>query len=144
MRLGQLAPDWHLDYGRQLVEQAQALWPERAAPLAQQWQRQLKAASLPTENLNGWHQGMMTLQQLSDRLSGLEKQKGKYMTISELKTVVYSAMLSFNQSIPAEEQLRILSQHSATESSTAAQAQLEMHLTQLTARYVQLKQDTAK
>lgn len=144
VRLGKLAPDWHVDYGRQLVEQAQALWPERAAPLAQQWQRQLNAASLPTENLNGWHQGMMTLQQLSDRLSGLEKQKGKYMTISELKTVVYSAMLSFNQSIPAEEQLRVLSQHSAAESSTAAQAQLEMHLTQLTARYAQLKQDTAK
>jgi type VI secretion system protein VasL len=32
------------------------------------------------------------------------------MTVSELKSVVFSAMQSFNQAIPAEEQLRALSQ----------------------------------
>jgi type VI secretion system protein VasL len=42
---------------------------------------------------------------LSHRLNGLDEQKGKYMTVSELKSVVFSAMQSFNQSIPAEEQL---------------------------------------
>lgn len=68
-----------------------------------QTQQQLSAASLPVENLNGWYQGMTTLQKLSNNLNGLDEQKGKYMTVSELKSVVFSAMQSFNQSIPAEE-----------------------------------------
>ncbi|CAI0888978.1 VasL domain-containing protein [Serratia ficaria] len=140
-RLSQLPPDWALDYGNQLIEQARMLWPEQAKPLAQQWLRQLNAASIPTENLNGWHQGMTKLQQLSDRLSGLDEQKGKYMTVSELKSVVFSTMQSFNQSIPAEEQLRALSENPAGEPlPAAAKAQLEMHLKQLIARYARLVQ----
>ncbi|WP_050863347.1 VasL domain-containing protein [Enterobacter kobei] len=141
-RLGTLPPGWNIDYSRQLLEQAQALWPEQTKHLVQQWQRQFNAASsIPTENLNGWHQGMTKLQQLSDRLNGLDEQKGKYMTVSELKSVVFSTMQSFNQSIPAEEQLRVLSQTSAGEPLPAAgRAQLEMHLKQLTTRYTGLVQ----
>ncbi|VEI20126.1 Uncharacterized protein conserved in bacteria [Serratia plymuthica] len=143
--LDKLPPDWNIAYSRQLVEQARALWPEQAKPLVQQWQRQLNAASMPTENLNGWHQGMTKLQQLSDRLSGLDEQKGKYMTVSELKSVVFSTMQSFNQSIPAEEQLRALSENPAGEPlPAAARAQLEMHLKQLTARYAEIKQNASK
>ncbi|MGL5424607.1 MAG: VasL domain-containing protein [Serratia fonticola] len=140
-RLDKLPPDWNIDYSRQLVEQAQVLWPEQAKPLMQQWQQQLNASALPTETLKGWHQGMMTLQQLSDRLNGLDEQKGKYMTVSELKSVVFSAMQSFNQSVPVEEQLRALSQNPAGEPlPVAARAQLEMHLKQLIARYTEIKQ----
>lgn len=140
-RLDKLPPGWNIAYSRQLLEQAQALWPEQAKPLVQQWQRQLNAASIPTENLNGWHQGMTKLQQLSDRLSGLDEQKGKYMTVSELKSVVFSTMQSFNQTIPAEEQLRALSGNPAGEPlPVAAKAQLEMHLKQLGGHYAALKQ----
>ncbi|WP_312759458.1 VasL domain-containing protein [Pantoea brenneri] len=139
-RLERLPPDWRIHYSGQLIEQAQALWPEQAKPLAQQWLRQLHAASIPAENLNGWHQGMTTLQHLSDRLNGLDQQKGKYMTVSELKSVVFSAMQSFSQSPPAEEQLRALSEHPAGEPlPAAASTQLEMHLKQLTAGYAELK-----
>lgn len=106
VRLGQLPPDWNIDYRRQLVEQAQSLWPEQAKPLAQQWLRQLNAASIPTENLNGWHQGMTKLQQLSNQLSGLDGHKGKYMTVSELKSSVFGMITSFQQTEPTEEQLR--------------------------------------
>lgn len=106
VRLGQLPPDWNIDYSRQLVEQAQSLWPEQAKPLAQQWLRQLNAASIPTENLNGWHQGMTKLQQLSNQLSGLDGHKGKYMTVSELKSSVFGMITSFQQAEPTEEQLR--------------------------------------
>jgi len=138
-RLDQLSPGWNIDYSRQLVEQAQALWPEQAKPLAQQWQQQRHAAALPAEQLNGWFQGMMSLQKLSDRLNGLDEQKGKYMTVSELKSVIFSTMQSFNQSIPVEEQLRALSQHPAGEPlPAAARSQLEMHLKQLTARYAEI------
>lgn len=139
--LERLSPDWTLTYSRQLLEQAQTLWPEQATPLQSQWQRQIKASALPTEKLNGWHQGMTTLQKLSDRLNGLDEQKGKYMTVSELKSVVFSTMQSFNQSIPVEEQLRVLAQYAAGEPlPEAARSQLEMHLKQLIARYTILVQ----
>lgn len=144
-RLDKLPPDWNIDFSRQLVEQAQMLSPEQAKPLAQKWQQQLNAMALPTEHLTDWYQGMTTLQKLSDRLNGLDEQKGKYMTVSELKSVIFSAMQSFNQSIPAEEQLRALSQNPAGELlPAAAKAQLEMHLKQLTARYAEIKQNAFK
>ena len=144
-RLDKLPPDWNIAWSRQLVEQAQSLWPEQTKSLAQQWLQQLNAASIPAENLNGWYQGMTTLQKLSDRLNGLDEQKGKYMTVSELKSVVFSAMQSFNKSVPAEEQLRALSQTPAGEPlSAAGRAQLEMHLKQLTARYAEIKQNASK
>lgn len=139
-RLDKLPPDWAIAYSRQLIEQAGSLWPEQAKPLALHWHQQLNAAALPTGRLHGWYQGMMTLQKLSDRLNGLDEQKGKYMTVSELKSVVFSTMQSFRQSIPAEEQLRALSQNPPGEPlPVAATAQLEMHLKQLTARYAEIK-----
>ncbi len=50
-------------------------------------------------------------------------------------------MQSFNQSIPVEEQLRVLSQYTAGEPlPEAARSQLEMHLKQLIARYTMLVQ----
>ncbi|HIE4239684.1 TPA: VasL domain-containing protein [Serratia marcescens] len=144
-RLDKLPPSWNIAYSRQLLDQAQSLWPEQTKPLVQQWQRQLNAAGIPTENLNGWHQGMTKLQQLSDRLSGLDEHKGKYMTVSELKSVVFSTMRSFNQSIPAEEQLRALSENPAgVPLPAAARSQLEMHLKQLAARYAEIKQNASE
>ncbi|MGL4200564.1 MAG: VasL domain-containing protein [Enterobacter roggenkampii] len=140
-RLDALPPDWNIAYSRQLVEQAQALWPEQAESMALQWQQQLNVSALPTENMEGWHQGMTKLKQLSDRLNQMDEQKGKYMTVSELKSVVFSAMQSFNQAIPAEEQLRVLAKSPAGQPlPVAASAQTEMHLKQLTARYSEIKQ----
>jgi type VI secretion system protein VasL len=46
-RLDKPSPDWNIVWSRQLLEQAQTLWPEQAKPLAQQWQQQLTAASMP-------------------------------------------------------------------------------------------------
>jgi len=140
-RLDKLPPDWNITYGRQLIEQAQALWPEQTQPLLRQWQLQLNASALPTENLEGWHRGMMQLKQLSDRLNGLDEQKGKYMTVSELKSVVFTATQFFNQAVPAEEQLRLLS-HSPEGQPLppAARSQMDMHLRQLIASYAAIKQ----
>lgn len=144
-RLDKLPPDWNITYAKKLTEQAQALWPEQAKPLVQQWQQQLNAVVLPVEQLNGWHQGMMMLQKLSDRLNGLDEQKGKYMTVSELKSVVFSTMQSFNKAVPAEEQLRVLSQYSVGEPlPTVARVQLEMNLKQLNARYAEIRQKASK
>lgn len=144
-RLDKLPPDWDIAYSRKLIEQVQVLWPEQIEPMAQKWQQRLNAAALPTEQLNGWHQGMMKLKQLSDRLNGLDEQKGKYMTVSELKSVVFSIRQSFNQSMPAEEQLRILSENPAGVPLPAAvRSQLEVHLKQLAARYAEIKQNASE
>lgn len=144
-RLDKLPPDWNITYSRKLTEQVQALWPEQAKPLIKQWRQKLNAAALPPEQLNGWYQGMITLQKLSNRLNGLDEQKGKYMTVSELKSVVFSAMQSFNTSIPAEEQLRALSQNPEREPlPAAARAQLEIHLKQLAAHYAEIKQNASE
>lgn len=143
-RLDELPADWNIDYSRMLIEQARVLWPEQATSMALHWQQQLNAAAIPTDRLNGWHEGMTTLQKLSDRLNGLDEKKGKYMTVSELKSVVFSSMQSFNRSIPAEEQLRELSANPAVlPLPVTARVQLEMHLKQLIARYAAIKQ-TAK
>lgn len=105
-RLNQLPLDWALNYSRQLVQQAQVLWPDQAKPLVQHWQQQLNAIVLPVESLNGWHQGMTKLQQLADKLNALDEKRGQYMTVSELKSAVFNMVTHFRQTIPAEEQLR--------------------------------------
>lgn len=143
-RLAQLKPDWAIRYGDSLVQQAQALWPEQAKPLAQQWQQQIAAQAMPEENLEGWHQGMAQLEQLANRLNALDEQKGKYITVSELKSTVFTTMQSFNRAVPAEEQLRQLAILPDEKPWPAAQkSQLEQHLRQLMVRYALLDRKTA-
>ena len=143
-RLDKLSPDWNISYSLQLLKQLQTLRPEEAKALIVQWQKKFNATALPVDAMNSWYQGMMTLQQLSDRLSSLDEQKGKYITVSELKSVVFSTMQSFNHAIPAEEQLRRLSQYPAGSALPEAEkTQLELHLKQLATRYAQIKQDAS-
>lgn len=139
-RLAQLKPDWAISYGDALLKQALTLWPEAAKPLMQQWRQQITAAVLPAENLNGWHQGMMQLQQLANRLNALDEQKGKYMTVSELKSAVFAITQAFNRTVPVEEQLRQLSTLPQNQPwSAVQQSQTEQHLQQLIIRYAVLK-----
>jgi len=140
-RLKQLTliqPDWALNYGNQLVGQVKALWPQTplALQISSRWQQQLKESALPPEKMNDWHQGMEQLQQLAGRLNGLDEQHGKYMTVSELKTMVFGIQQSFNKTIPVEEQLRQLDETP----SQALTTQTDMHLNQLLNRYVLIKQ----
>lgn len=144
-QLLQLKPDWALSEGDNLVQQTLSLWPEQGKPLAQQWQHHKAALTLAPENLTGWHQGMTQLEQLANRLNALDEKKGKYMTVSELKSAVFAIMQSLNRTVPAEEQLRQLSAISAGEASHAVrQRQVEQHLQQLIAAYATLKQTPAE
>lgn len=87
-------------------------------------------------NLNGWHQGMMQLQQLADRLNGLDEKHGKYMTVSELKSQVFGITRAFGRSVPVEEQLRQLALNPQGQPLPAAQqSQTEMSLNALLNRY---------
>lgn len=135
-RLDKYPPDWNITYARKLTEQAQALWPEQAKPLIQQWQRQISASALPADAMNGWHEGMLKLQELTTQLNTLDGQKGKYITVSELKSQVFAAIQAFNKTVPVEEQLR---QMSIRENSgvvpSAQKIQTEQHLKQLIASY---------
>lgn len=140
-RLTLQSPVWTQQYGNQLVRQAQALWPEQSQKLAQQWQQQLNATALPAENLNGWHQGMEQLQQLSDKLNALDERKGRYMTVSELKSQVFAISQALSQIPPVEDQLRQLQQQ--TDVSPVLTKQAETHLNQLLARYTLLTTEGA-
>lgn len=139
-QLLQLKPDWALSYGDSLVQQSLMQWPEQGKALVQQWQQQKAAIALAPENLTGWHQGMTQLEQLANRLNALDQQKGKYMTVSELKSAVFAIMQSLNRTVPVEEQLRQLSELPAEQDSNAVrQRQVEQHLQQLIASWAALK-----
>ncbi|MDR0805634.1 MAG: hypothetical protein LBN41_07380, partial [Enterobacteriaceae bacterium] len=70
-----------------------------------------------------------------ERLNSLDGQKGRYITASELKTVVFNVSQALNQSVPLEEQLRQL----ALSDQPTEQSQIDLHLQQLMARYALMK-----
>lgn len=49
---------------------------------------------------------MRQLQRLAGQLNTLDEQKGKHLTVSELKKAVFAIMQSLNRAVPLEEQLR--------------------------------------
>lgn len=134
--LAALPVDWALQYGHSLLSQANALWPEnpQVVRLQQQWQQKLAASALPINALTGWYNGMQQLQGLVDKLNTLDGQKGRYLTVSELKSSVYEMMNSFRQTVPLEEQLRVL-QNQQGEASLATQQQIQMHFNGLAQEY---------
>lgn len=61
--------------------------------------------------------------------------------MSELKSAVFAITQSFSRTVPAEEQLRQLSEQPHNQpGASAQQSQTEQHLQQLIARYAALKQ----
>ena len=128
-RLDKLPPDWNITYSRKLTEQVQTLWPEAAKSLTQQWQQQINVPALSADALNGWHEGMAQLQALADKLNALDGQRGKYITVSELKSQVFGMLTSFRQNVPLEEQLLLLQRQPAGSVQRQQQVrQAEQHL----------------
>lgn len=138
-RLDKFPPDWDIAYSRKLIEQVQALWPEQAEPLIQQWRQQINISVLPVDKTNGWHEGMKQLQALADKLNALDGQKGKYITVSELKSQVFGMLTSFRQTVPVEEQLRQLKLH--PEDSPQRQQQIQQAEQHLRAQVYMLAQE---
>lgn len=134
-----LSPSWAQDYGFALVAQTQRLWPHQpeTATLAKRWQQQVEANALPEARLQGWHQAMVQLQLLTSKLNSTDMQRGKYITVSELKSSVFAIMQTLSQNVPLEEQLRQLSlQKKENGNLPAAEQQAEQSLRQLQNRYV--------
>lgn len=139
--LAQLSPVWAQDYGFALVAQTQRLWPHQpeTAVLARQWQQQVEANALPEARLQGWHQAMVQLQSLTNKLNSTDMQRGKYLTVSELKSSVFAIMQTLSQNVPLEEQLRQMAQKKNSDNNqTAAKQQAAQHLQQLVNRYALL------
>ena len=135
-RLDKLPPDWNITYARKLIEQVQSLWPEQAKPLTQQWQQQVNVTTLSTDAMNGWHEGMLKLQDLTAQLNTLDRQKGKYITVSELKSQVFAATQAFSKTVPVEEQLRQISiRENSGMIPSAQKIQTELRLKQLISSY---------
>ncbi|WP_149330292.1 VasL domain-containing protein [Citrobacter braakii] len=136
--LAQLSPSWAQDYGFALVAQTQRLWPHQpaTAALAKQWQQQVEAHVLPEARLLGWHQAMVQLQSLTSKLNSTDLQRGKYLTVSELKSSVFAITQTLSQNVPLEEQLRQLSQQkNNVGGQTVTEQQAAQHLNQLIFQY---------
>ena len=140
--LAQQSPVWLQDYGFTLAAKAA---PQDVARLKAQWQQQISTSALPTEALSGWHQGMEGLQEMTRRLNALDERKGKYLTGSELKSMVFEIVQRFSRTVPVEEQLYQLSQSGKGDPLPAAQlAQTDIYLNQLLNRYVLIKQQAER
>lgn len=134
-RLSLLPPDSTFRQETQLIQQLRALFPDNAEvrQLASQWRHQQEATALAPQSLNGWYQGMMKLQQLANQLNALDEKRGKYMTVSELKSQVFTITQLFSQTPPVEERLRQFAQQSSRNQALAVA--IDSHLRQLLARY---------
>jgi len=136
--LGQLSPLWRQEYGFMLAASAELAETDK---LKLQWQQYIDENALPSEALSGWHQGMEGLKELTRRLNELDERKGKYLTGSELKSMVFAITQSFGHTVPIEEQLYRLERDITGESlPSAILLQTDIYLNQLMNRYVLIKQ----
>lgn len=144
IRVTSLAPGWRLRYGQGLVEQAKALWPDDPATqeLVERWEHYQAGRRLPLSELNGWHDGMMQLRTLSAQLDALDWKKGKYITGSELKTIIWRITGTFASTVPVEEQLRQLVP--TAEGTNASPQNLEQVARRLDSLSLVLEQLSAK
>ncbi|EEH0842361.1 hypothetical protein GO373_004189, partial [Salmonella enterica subsp. enterica] len=136
-RLVELPPAYNLQRSAQLLQQLMVLFPNnpRVQEMVDDWQKSVRSRALPEEAMTGWSEGMTRLQQLAERLNRLDEQRGKYMTVSELKTEVFGIMQAFNRHIPAEEQLRRYGEVRNQNGSELQQKKVENGLVELVSRY---------
>jgi type VI secretion system protein VasL len=133
---------WLQDYGFALIANAK---PENIDKFKMQWQQLITSNALPAERLTGWHQGMEGLEDLTRRLNELDERKGKYLTGSELKSMVFTITQNFARAEPVEEQLYQLSEMtSGTPELATSLSRTDMHLKQLLNRYMLIKQHAEK
>ncbi|TKI03720.1 VasL domain-containing protein [Martelella alba] len=136
--LGQLSPLWLQNYGFILAAGAR---PDESEKLTAQWRRHIVGSALPSEALCGWHQGMEGLHELTRRLNALDERKGRYLTGSELKSMVFAITQNFGRTIPVEERLYQLNQvGSGTPLPAELVSQIDRHLHQLLSRYTLITQ----
>ena len=132
--LAQLSPLWRQQYGFALAARAK---PEASETLKAQWRQHIVGHASPHEALTGWHQGMEGLREMTRRLNALDARKGKYLTGSELKTMVFAITQDFERAVPLEEQLYQMSQSVPGKPlPERLRVETDMHFNQLLNRYM--------
>ncbi|ELQ6063038.1 type VI secretion system ImpA family N-terminal domain-containing protein [Cronobacter sakazakii] len=139
--LAALPPERNIRFACELVRQAGQLLPQHAQvqTLTREWRQQMSTAALPLQNLDGWRRGMTQLDELTARLNALDERRGKYLTGSELKTMVFNIHQAFAAMPPAEELLRQMAeQRQQGVEPGALRQETATRLNQLLYRYVLL------
>ncbi|CND31660.1 ImpA domain-containing protein [Yersinia frederiksenii] len=139
-----LPPLWAQVQGDGLLSQAQQLWPasQEAKRLNTWWQQQREAAAAPVAELEQFALAQERLRQLAERLNGLDEKKGRYMTVSELKSVVFAIQQPLEKTLPLEELLRQYQAQSALGQTppSALRQQIDSRFSQLLNRYALIAQ----
>ncbi|TDB45357.1 VasL domain-containing protein [Photorhabdus khanii] len=137
---------WRLTYGAQLLHQLRTLWPasQTVQAMVKQWQQQREATALPVSELENYHLAQSRLQQLTERLDTLDEKRGRYLTGSQLKSMVFGIQQPLARTPPLEELLRQLAeqQKSGTVSPALCQ-QINTRFNQLLHRYALLMQSVS-
>ncbi|CNI66016.1 ImpA domain-containing protein [Yersinia frederiksenii] len=139
-----LPPLWAQVQGDGLLSQAQQLWPasQEVKRLNTWWQQQREAAAAPVAELEQFALAQERLRQLAERLNGLDEKKGRYMTVSELKSVVFAIQQPLEKTLPLEELLRQYQVQSALGQTppSALRQQIDSRFSQLLNRYALIAQ----
>ncbi|CNH72217.1 VasL domain-containing protein [Yersinia pekkanenii] len=141
-QLAALPPLWAQDQGDALLAQAQQLWPasQEVKGLSALWQQQREAGAAPLMELEHYALAQARLQKLAERLNSLDEKRGRYMTVSELKSEVFAIQQPLAERLPLEELLRQY-QVQSTSGQTAPSAlrqQIDSRFAQLLNRYALL------
>ncbi|WP_449637197.1 VasL domain-containing protein [Pseudomonas sp.] len=140
-RLQALPPLWAQQYGDSLIRQAQQLWPDNPDMnrMAQAWQTQRVADAADPTTLDGYYLAQTRLQQLANKLNNLDEPRGRYMTVSELKSAVFAIQQPLTRQAPMEELLRQYQElQSSGAPSPALRQQIDGRFRQLLNQYALL------
>lgn len=120
-------------YSADVVLLAGSIWPaeELTRRLLTDALARREAMTISPEAAGAWQQGMEKLSLLSEKLNALDEKRGHYLTVSELKSAIFSTQQAFSLHIPAEEWLRRYEDFA----SPAGEAQFKRAISELQARY---------
>ncbi|WP_445375552.1 VasL domain-containing protein [Photorhabdus tasmaniensis] len=134
---------WRWEYGAQLLHQLRTLWPasQTVQGMEKQWQQQREATALPVSELENYHLAQLRLQQLAAQLDALDEKRGRYLTGSQLKSMVFGIQQPLMRTPPLEELLRQLAEQQKRGAvSPALCQQINTRFNQLLNRYALLTQ----
>lgn len=140
--LVQLSPSWAQTHGIEVINYLNKQYNSNSGLLllTKKWKENLEINAITDKQLNEWANGMAQLDELSQRLDRFDGDPKKYITGSELKSIIFKTKQHFNQAKPLEEELRLLEKKSIENTiSDYDYQQVDYHFKQLLNRYALLK-----
>ncbi|MBS3828984.1 VasL domain-containing protein [Proteus mirabilis] len=140
--LVQLSPSWAQTHEIEVINYLNKQYNSNSELLllTKKWKENLEINAITDKQLNEWANGMAQLDALSQRLDRFDGDPKKYITGSELKSIIFKTKQHFNQAKPLEEELRLLEKKSIENTiSDYDYQQVDYHFKQLLNRYALLK-----